>query len=211
MHVSQIRFLLAALAVVGSSGCVSLEYTKSTGSSANDRVYQLNVPQPALTRAPKLSSILSTSASASAAAAAAASSSDYDAEWGIGFRAAPSVSTLSPGVTVHPMVSYTYFSFDGGHDDRFEAGGQVRKSMSGMRSRGFWIGGEAAYALFRTHIDKLDTENTNGWSVAFLLGLPVGDAVRNMSVYGGVGLADYGGSSYVAKIGLDWQPSFMKR
>jgi hypothetical protein len=207
--------LAAAVYVLPVSGCVTLEYTKYTGSYAVDNTYQLNAPGAPLAAlsatAPKLSNVVSTSTPAQPAPAAAGSG-DYEAEWGVGVHAAPVIATLSPGVTVHPMVSYTYFNFDGGHDDRFELGGQVRKSFSGMGPRGLWVGGEAAYALFRTHIDNVDdTDNTNGWSAAALLGIPVGDAVRNASVFGALGLADYGGSSFIFRLGFDWQPSFMKR
>lgn len=216
MHASRVRFLAAAVSSLALSGCVTLEYAKSTDSYSSDPgyVYQLNAPgasQAALAAsAPKLSTTLSTSRTA-APAAAAASSSSYGAEWGVGVHAAPAFNTSSPGLTVHPMVSYTYFHFDGGHQDRFEAGGQVRKAISGMGSRGFWIGGEAAYALLRAHEKNIDTENTNGWSVAGLLGVPIGDAVQNTSVFGGVGYADYEGSTIIFKVGLDWQPGFMKR
>lgn len=214
MHASRIRFLAAAVPVVALSGCASIEYTKSTDDYSSS-AYQLNAPGAPVAAmsaaAPKLSTILVKSNSTAPAPAAAASSSSSDAEWGVGVHAAPAFNTGSPGVTLHPLVSYTYFKFDGGHDDRFEAGGQVRKAMTGMGARGFWLGAEAAYALFRTHIDNVDTDNTNGWSVAGLLGIPVGDATQRMSLYGGVGYADYGGSSIIAKIGVDWQPSFMKR
>ena len=221
MYVSRVSFLAAAVCSLALSGCVTLEYAKSTDSYSGDGYltdpgYHLNAPgapsSALASTAPKLSTILSTSrTTAPAAAAAAASSSSYDAEWGVGVHAAPGFNTGSPGLTVHPMVSYTYFAFDGGHQDRFEAGGQIRKTMTGMGSRGFWLGGEAAYAHLRAHVDNVDTESTNGWSVAGLLGVPVGDAVRNMSVFGGVGYADYEGSTVIFKVGLDWQPSFMKR
>ena len=49
------------------------------------------------------------------------------------------------------------------------------------------------------------------WPIAILVGFPIGDAMRQASVYGGAGLADYGGSSWVLKVGLDWQPGFMRR
>lgn len=214
MRASRIRFLAAAVPFFALSGCATLEYAKSTDDGSGGLDYQRNAPgaptAALATSAPKLNTILTPSRT-TAPAPAAQSSSSSDAEWGVGVHAAPAFNTGSPGVTVHPMVSYTYFSFDGGHDDRFEAGGQVRKSMSGMGSRGFWLGAEAAYALFRTHIDNVDTQNTNGWSVAGMLGVPVGDAMRNMSVFGAVGYADYGGSSVIFRAGLDWQPSFMKR
>lgn len=140
---------------------------------------------------------------------------DSDAwEWGVGVRAAPAFETGSPGVTVHPMASYTYLNFDGGHDDRFEFGGQLRKALGqSATSRGFWVGAEAAYALLRTHIEDVDdTESTNGFSATALAGVPVADAPKwNPSLYAGVGYSHYGSSGINVRVGLDLQPWFLKR
>jgi hypothetical protein len=112
------------------------------------------------------------------------------------------------------MASYAYMTFDGGHDDRFEFGGQLRKALGqSTTSRGFWLGAEAAFAVLRTHIENVDgTESTNGFSATALAGVPVGDAPKwSPSLYAGVGYSHYGSSGVNLRVGLDLQPWFLKR
>ena len=134
-------------------------------------------------------------------------------EWGPGIRAAPMLWTLREGTTVHPMASYSYLSFDGGHDDRFELGGQVRQTTSlvPMGSRRLWVGGEAAFAVLRTNVDGFDSQSTNGWSTTALAGLPVGDTRWGLNVYAGAGVSNYGSSGRNLRIGVDLQPWFLQR
>ena len=47
------------------------------------------------------------------------------------------------GVTVHPMASYSYFSWDGGHDDLFEIGAQLRKPVG--KPSTLWVGYGSRY------------------------------------------------------------------
>jgi hypothetical protein len=107
------------------------------------------------------------------------------------------------------MVSYAYLSFDGGHDDRFLFGGQVRKALNGVTAP--WIGAEAAVGFFRTHIDNIDTDNTNGWSLAALAGIPVGQPRWGASLFAGAGYSYFSGGGINLRAGLDLQPMFMKR
>jgi hypothetical protein len=139
---------------------------------------------------------------------------DSDAwEWGVGARIAPAFQTGTPGLTVHPMASYAYMTFDGGHDDRFEFGGQLRKALGrSVTSRGWWLGAEAAIAVLRTHIENVDdTESYNGWSATALAGVPVSDDRWGASIFGGAGVSYYGRSGINVRVGLDLQPWFLKR
>ena len=78
------------------------------------------------------------------------------------------------------MLSYTYLSFEGGHDSLWELGGQLRKPMRAEAAAGgrpFWIGGEVAFSRLNTVIDVPDnafdlSAGTNGFSVTALAGLP---------------------------------------
>ena len=197
MRASRIRFFAAAGVVVGMTGCASFEAHRSESD--------YNAPVDQLSSGGGLSRNVSTSSVAS-------SSSDW--EYGVGARIAPGFATGSPGVTVHPMASYSYLKFDGGHDDRFEFGGQLRKALGqSATSRGFWLGAEAAYALLREHIDNVDgSDNTNGFSATAMAGVPVGDASKwNPSLYAGVGYSHYGSSGINLRLGLDLQPWFLKR
>lgn len=198
MRASRIRFLAAAVVVIAITGCVSAELHNS-GSSYEPPSTQLS-PGGGLSR-----NVVS-------ARAADVSSSDW--EYGLAARFAPGFATGSPGVTVHPMASYAYMKFDGGHDDRFEFGGQLRKALGqSATSRGFWLGAEAAYALLREHLDNIDgTANENGFSATAMAGMPVGDASKwNPSLYAGVGYSHYGSSGINLRLGLDLQPWFLKR
>jgi len=198
VHASRIRFLAAAVVVIALTGCASLE-AHNSGSDSDSPSYQLS-PGGGIRH-----SVVS--------ARSVAYSSDAW-EYGVGARFAPGFVTGSPGVTVHPMASYSYLKFDGGHDDRFEFGGQLRKALGqSATSRGFWLGAEAAYALLREHIDNVDgSDNTNGFSATAMAGVPVGDASKwNPSLYAGVGYSHYGSSGINLRLGLDLQPWFLKR
>jgi len=73
-------------------------------------------------------------------------------EWGGGIRIAPGWPVGNANLTAHPMLSYTYLSFDGGHDSLWELGGQVRKPIaSGAEGgRAFWLGAEGALSYLNT-------------------------------------------------------------
>lgn len=198
MRASRIRFLAAAVIFLGATGCVSVE-AHNSGSDYSPPLSQLS-PDGGLRR-----NVVSTRSVAS-------SSSAW--EWGAGARIAPGFETGTPGLTVHPMASYTYLKFDGGHDDRFEFGGQLRKALGqSATSRGFWIGAEAAFAVLRSHIDNVaNTESTNGFSATALAGVPVGDAPKwSPSLYAGVGVSHYGSTGVNLRVGLDLQPWFLKQ
>lgn len=142
--------------------------------------------------------------------AAAHTSSPW--QFGGGVRAAPGFAIGQRGLTAHPMASYTYLSFDGGYDDLFEFGAQVRRPLArGNRSAALWVGGEAAFSVMRTHVDNIaGTFNTNGWSLTGLAGMPVGTSKWGVSLYTGAGLSHYGSMGFNLRLGVDLQPWFLK-
>jgi len=190
----------AALALC-MTACATLEAEKSSSSDGGS--YQLNAPGGLVRAQLAVPSITSKTVTTQAA-----SSSDW--EYGVGFHAAPAISTNSPGLTIHPMVSYAYLKFDGGHDDRILFGGQVRKALSSAMTAP-WIGAEAAAGFIRTHIDDIDdTDNTGGFSVSALGGIPVSESRWRASLFAGVGYSYFDGGGINLRVGLDLQPGFMK-
>ncbi|MEP7346314.1 MAG: hypothetical protein ABI877_13675 [Gemmatimonadaceae bacterium] len=129
-------------------------------------------------------------------------------EFGGGIRVAPGFPAGNMGVSLHPMASVTYLSFDGGHDELYELGGQIRKSLPA--ASGLWIGAEAAVATLRTKGDTF-SESTNGWSLTALVGAPVGKSRWGVNLYGGAGISNYGSSGKNIRVGIDLQPWFLKR
>jgi hypothetical protein len=127
-------------------------------------------------------------------------------------RVAPALwSAGESGVTVHPTLGYTYLSFDGGHDGLWEVGGQVRKPI-GTGARPFWIGGEATLSRLTTSytVGTMDVSgSTNGVSATALLGVPIGDSRWGPSLFGGVGISDYGSQGWNVRVGVDLQPRFL--
>ena len=133
-------------------------------------------------------------------------------EWGGGVRLAPGLWEVGDGgMTAQPMASYTYLSFEGGHDSLWELGGQLRKPFS-AGERSLWFGGEAAFSHLRTTIDFDEmsfTGSTNGWSLTALIGAPVGQSRWGPNLYFGAGISDYGAQGWNVRLGVDLQPTFL--
>jgi hypothetical protein len=148
------------------------------------------------------------------AACSAAGHTSSPWEWGGGVRIAPGLTTLGESdVTVHPMASYTYLSFDGGHDSLWEFGGQVRKPF-GAGELPMWFGGEAAFSHLRTIVDfggSSFTGTTNGYSFTAMLGKQVSNSRWGPNIYAGAGISDYGSQGWNIRVGLDLQPTFLWR
>ncbi len=132
-------------------------------------------------------------------------------EFGGGIRVAPGFAAGDMGVTLHPMASYTYLSFDGGTDNLLELGGQIRKRVS--PANGLWLGAEVAGSSLRTSFDESETSSVtnSGWSLTALVGAPVGQSRWGVNLYGGVGISNYGSSGKNIRVGVDLQPWFLKR
>jgi hypothetical protein len=129
-------------------------------------------------------------------------------EYGFSIRPAPGFPVGSGQVTLHPTVSYTYLSFEGGKDELFEIGGQVRRPLGG-----FWVGAEVAAARLRTSFDEelIDSYSTNGWSATALAGVPVTDSKWGINLYAGGGISHYGSTGMNLRAGVDLQPWFLRR
>ena len=136
-------------------------------------------------------------------------------EWGGGVFLAPGWAVNDARTTtVHPLASWTYLDFDGGNDQIFSLGGQLRQHF-GTRAGGggaFWIGAEGAWSRLRTSIDDGPTASTNGWSAWGLVGVPVGQSRWGFNVYGGAGISDFGpGHGTNIRLGVDLQPWFLRK
>ena len=110
------------------------------------------------------------------------------------------------------MASYTYLKFDGGHDDLYEVGGQLRKAIvTGTKgATNAWIGAEAAGAMLRESGFGYHGSNT-GFSLTALIGAPVSESRWGVNLYGGAGFSYYGSTGFNARLGIDFQPWFLKR
>lgn len=130
-------------------------------------------------------------------------------EYGGVVRLAPAFEVGDGDVTVHPLASYTYLSFDGGNDQLFEFGAQVRKPL-GTDARALWIGGEGTYSRLETSFDGGGASfGTNGWSAGALLGKPIGDGAWQPNLWAGAGVSNYGSRGWNVRFGIEVQPPFV--
>ncbi len=127
-------------------------------------------------------------------------------EKGLHFRAAPGFQVGEGSMTVHPMASYTYLTFDGGRDDLFELGGQIRFPLTM-----FWVGAEAAASRLRTSFDSdiAPSFSNNGWSFTAIAGVPVGESDWNFNLQGGAGISNYGATGKNLRFGIEVHPPFL--
>ncbi len=140
-------------------------------------------------------------------------------EWGGGVRLAPGWAVGDGDFTAHPMASYTYLSFDGGHDSLWELGGQLRKPLSAgsASTQGLWIGVEGALSYLNTVIDGVDglidsdSDGTTGFSATALAGMPVGESRWGFNLYAGAGISHYGSTGVNIRVGVDLQPWFLEQ
>jgi hypothetical protein len=133
-------------------------------------------------------------------------------EFGGGVRVAPGFPVGHGGTTVHPVVSVGYMKWDGGHDELYEVGGQVRQRLTrpGSGSLGLWLGGEATFSVLR-EVGSGWSASTNGWSLSALAGVPVGASKWGLNVYGAAGISHYGSGGVNVRFGVDLQPWFLRR
>lgn len=138
-------------------------------------------------------------------------------EYGGGIRLAPGFRAGSnEAVTWHPMLSYTYLKFDGGHDALYELGGQLRwRPTPARKNGGLWLGAEAAAARATESVDGTGgynfSDSSNGWSLTGLAGTPVGESRWGLNLYAGAGISNYGSMGTNLRAGFDLQPWFLKR
>lgn len=138
-------------------------------------------------------------------------------EKGGGVRLAPGFQLGSnQALSAHPMLSYTYLSFDGGSDALYELGGQLRwRPTPSKKNGGLWLGGEAAAARLSTSFSgggfNGASSSANGWALTGLVGAPVGSSRWGVNLYAGAGISHYGTSGKNLRAGVDLQPWFLKR
>jgi hypothetical protein len=190
------RYLLLPLLLCNSlSGCFLMMHRSGSGPSYGDYRVATSVQRGA------------------GQAAARASSGPW--EKGAGFRLAPGFSLgASQALSAHPTVSYSYLTFDGGHDALYEVGGQLRwRPSPEKKNGGLWIGGEAVAARLSTTIDGTGGNNSsaNGWALTGLVGAPVGSSRWGVNLFAGAGISSYGTSGTNIRAGVDLQPWFLKR
>ena len=134
-------------------------------------------------------------------------------EFGGGVRVAPQMAETESGLTLHPMASYTYLSWDGGHDNLWEVGGQVRKPVGTVQGHpGFWLGGEAALSLLQEKYSAAgfsSSSSNKGFSITGLAGFPVGQSRWGFNLVGGAGVSHYGSTGVNVRVGVDLQPWFL--
>ena len=86
-------------------------------------------------------------------------------------------------------------------------GAQLRYTVPSSGSD-LWFGGEASYVRRWTSydIEGVDTEGRNGWTLAGLVGKPLGETgLGTWHVYAAAGLNKYGGAGFYGHIGIDLQ------
>jgi hypothetical protein len=134
------------------------------------------------------------------------------AEYGGGVRVAPGFPVGQGGITLHPTASFTYLDGDGWHDELYEFGGQIRRTLSrtASGSPGVWLGSEASFAVLR-EVWSGGSGSHNGWSFNALLGVPVGTSKWGLNLYTAAGVCDYGAHGFNVRAGVDLQPWFLKR
>jgi hypothetical protein len=133
-------------------------------------------------------------------------------EYGGSIRPAPGFAVGQQGTTVHPVLGYTYLSFDGGRDEIYEYGAQVRRPVTrdANGDTKLWLGVEAALASLKTSGTGYSF-NTSGWTLSAMAGVPVLSSRWGVNAYGAAGISDFGGSGINVRFGVDLQPWFLKR
>ncbi len=136
-----------------------------------------------------------------------------ESEWGVGLRPAPGFALGEGAATVHPTVGASYLKFDGGHDEFFDFGGQIRTPVSKKPSGdpGVWVGAEGTYTVLRTSVGGFSS-STNGWSANGLVGFPLERSKWGLSLYGAAGIVKFSGTPGLSvRVGVDSQPWFLKK
>lgn len=139
-------------------------------------------------------------------------------EYGPSLRFAPSVWDYGDeGATIHPVVQYAYLNYDGGHENFWAAGIQVRKPTELFgdpdAERPYWIAGEVALALLQDSYSfggEDFSESYGGVAVTGFVGKPIGSGDWEPSVFGGFGFSHFGGTGINVMLGVDFQPPFLR-
>ena len=109
-----------------------------------------------------------------------------DIEYGPQFRVAQGFEVGDGDVTVHPVGAFSYLKFDGGHDNTFHLGLEVRKPLarSLFDRSDIFVGGAIEFLRYASVYDAGDAwgsqfdgdPTANGARFSLLAGVPVGQA-----------------------------------
>jgi hypothetical protein len=127
-------------------------------------------------------------------------------------RLAPGFPLGHGGVTVHPVFTYEYLKWDGGHDDLYEFGAQLRRPLVRRPggATGLWIGVEGAWASLHESGGGFSA-STSGWSLGGLAGVPIIGGRWEPSLFLAAGISDYGANGVNVRLGVDLQPWFLRK
>ncbi|MCF8228652.1 MAG: hypothetical protein K9G58_03445 [Bacteroidales bacterium] len=91
-------------------------------------------------------------------------------EIGYGLQLDPGMQIGSTNNSAHLLLSYARLSFDGGHDNMYQIGGQFRHYHDSFDKGGLWYGGEMAYVRFTSIYDESLFVDSNPRAGGFALG-----------------------------------------
>ena len=140
------------------------------------------------------------------------------AEFGWGVQATPGIQIKDGPYSAHAVLAYSRLGFDGGHDNVYQFGAQLRKTLDESSPNGLWVGGEVSYLKFKSIYDS-DTffegdPKANGFTVGGLVGYRTEVQGIPISPFASVSLVSFGdfesggtiidssGAGVMAKIGL---------
>ena len=158
----------------------------------------------------------------SACAVAAEGKRASPTEWGFSFQAVPAFDVGDSGDTsVHPVLAYNYLNWDGGHDNIYQVGAQVRRSLP---DGPMWFGGEFAFDRFTSSTSGADFDEPswNGFSLGGLFGYELDTEFAPSSVFGSLsylrfGSTDFEGATvggwdgWLFRVGFEVQPDLFNR
>ena len=139
-------------------------------------------------------------------------------EWGFSFHAVPAFDVGTDGATsVHPLLGYNYLNYDGGHDNIYQLGGQLRRSVVDSP---LWYGGEFAYDRFTSSTDgaTFDEPSWNGFNLGGLIGYELDTSFATSSLFGSFSRVQFlgtdgfdGWGGWLFKVGYEVQPDLFNR
>lgn len=117
-------------------------------------------------------------------------------EIGYGFQFDPGYQIGNSNNSVHGLLSYSRLSFDGGHDNMYQFGGQFRHYHNSFSDGGLWYGGEASYVRFTSVYNNDEWYNekprAGGFAMGGLVGYRLPVKAVPISGYAGVGFVTFG-------------------
>ena len=142
------------------------------------------------------------------------------AEYGYGLQMTPGWQIGDGNTSIHALASYAKLGFDGGNDNVYQFGGQVRYALPSSQPGGFWVGGEAAYVSFTSKYDNEELfvdgdPSATGFALGGMVGYRFPTQTLPISGFAGLGLVNFGdfttpdnlvidegGTGFTARIGI---------